>query len=71
MEAGLIQAGRNKHEELVKKIAIPKDGYIETYLVNESSDDVWPAYRQRQVRPVQYYEHRAIDCPGNPWSLSR
>ncbi|WP_192349075.1 hypothetical protein [Algoriphagus sp. Y33] len=32
---------RNRHEELIKKIAVPKDGYIETYLVNETSDDVW------------------------------
>ncbi|TXE04786.1 hypothetical protein [Algoriphagus aquimarinus] len=37
----LSKKARNKHEELIKKIAVPKDGYIETYLVNETSDDVW------------------------------
>ncbi|WP_339881304.1 DUF6443 domain-containing protein [uncultured Algoriphagus sp.] len=37
----LSRRARNKHEELTKKIAVSKDGYIETYLVNETSDDVW------------------------------
>ncbi len=37
----LPKKARNKHEELIKKIAVPKDGYIETYLVNETSDDEW------------------------------
>jgi len=37
----LSKKARNKHEELIEKIAIKKDGYIETYLVNETSDDVW------------------------------
>ncbi|GMQ30630.1 hypothetical protein Aconfl_32730 [Algoriphagus confluentis] len=32
---------RNKHEELVQKLAIKKDGYIETFLVNETSENVW------------------------------
>lgn len=32
---------RNQHEELIEKIAIRKDGYIETYLVNETSENVW------------------------------
>jgi hypothetical protein len=32
---------RNKHEELIQKLAIKKDGYIETYLVNETSENVW------------------------------
>jgi len=40
-QAILSKKARNKHEELIKKIAVPKDGYIETYLVNETSDDVW------------------------------
>ncbi|MDR7130958.1 RHS repeat-associated protein [Algoriphagus sp. 4150] len=37
----LSKKARNRHEELIKKIAVTKDGYIETYLVNETSDDVW------------------------------
>jgi hypothetical protein len=39
----LSKNARNKHEELVQKIAIKKDGYIETYLVNETAENVWPA----------------------------
>jgi hypothetical protein len=45
---------RNKHEELIQKLAVTKDGYtprrtsIETFLVNETAENVWPAYR-RQV----------------------
>jgi hypothetical protein len=35
---------RNKHEELIQKIAVPKGGYIETYLVNETIENVWPAW---------------------------
>lgn len=37
----LSKKARNKHEELVEKIAIPKDGYIETFLVNETAENVW------------------------------
>ncbi len=37
----LSKEARNKNEELIEKIAIKKDGYIETYLVNETSENVW------------------------------
>jgi RHS repeat-associated protein len=37
----LSKKARNKHEELTKKIAVPKDGYIETFLVNETEENVW------------------------------
>ena len=37
----LSKKARNKHEELIQKIAVPKDGYIETYLVNETIENVW------------------------------
>lgn len=37
----LSKKARNKHEELIKKISVPKDGYIKTYLMNETSDEVW------------------------------
>ncbi|MBN7816885.1 DUF6443 domain-containing protein [Algoriphagus pacificus] len=37
----LSKKSRNKHEELVQKIAVKKDGYIEAYLVNETNDNVW------------------------------
>lgn len=32
---------RNKHEELIHKIPVKKDGYLETFLVNETSENVW------------------------------
>lgn len=32
---------RNKHEELIQKMAFKKDGHIETFLVKETSEDVW------------------------------
>jgi hypothetical protein len=37
----LSKKARNKHEELNQKIAVTKDGYIETYLVNETEENVW------------------------------
>ncbi|OYX10064.1 MAG: hypothetical protein B7Z16_18460, partial [Algoriphagus sp. 32-45-6] len=37
----LSKEARNKHEELIQKLAIKKDGYIETFLVNETSENVW------------------------------
>ncbi|OYX11862.1 MAG: hypothetical protein B7Z16_17085, partial [Algoriphagus sp. 32-45-6] len=37
----LSKKARNKHEELIQKLAIKKDGYIETFLVNETSENVW------------------------------
>jgi RHS repeat-associated protein len=37
----LSKNARNKHEELVENIAITQDGYIETYLVNETEENVW------------------------------
>ncbi|SIN97432.1 hypothetical protein SAMN05444394_2631 [Algoriphagus halophilus] len=37
----LSKEARNKHEELIQKLAVKKDGYIEAYLVNETDDNVW------------------------------
>jgi RHS repeat-associated protein len=37
----LSKKARNRHEELSKKIAVKEDGYIETYLVNETEENVW------------------------------
>ncbi|GMQ30636.1 RHS repeat-associated core domain-containing protein [Algoriphagus confluentis] len=37
----LSKKARNKHEELIQKLSIKKDGYIETFLVNETSENVW------------------------------
>ena len=43
----LSKNARNKHEELIQKIAIKKDGYIETFLVNETGENVWPVCCQQ------------------------
>ncbi|MDP3473432.1 MAG: RHS repeat-associated core domain-containing protein, partial [Algoriphagus sp.] len=37
----LSKKARNKHEELIQKLAVKKDGFIETYLVNETAENVW------------------------------
>jgi RHS repeat-associated protein len=37
----LTRNAANQHEELEEKIAIKKNGYIETFVVNETSQDVW------------------------------
>lgn len=48
----LSKKARNKHEELKKDIFVEKDGYtprrtsIEAFVVNETSENVWPVYRQ-------------------------
>lgn len=42
----LTRNAANQHEELEEKLAIKKNGYIETFVVNETGQDVWPACRQ-------------------------
>lgn len=48
----LSKKARNKHEELKKDIFVKKDEYrprhtsIEAFVVNETSEKVWPVYRQ-------------------------
>ena len=37
----LSKKARNKHEELKKDIFVEKDGYIEAFVVNETSENVW------------------------------
>ena len=37
----LTRNAANQHEELEEKIAIKKNGYIETFVVNETTQDVW------------------------------
>jgi RHS repeat-associated protein len=37
----LTRNAANQHEELEEKIAIKKNGYFETFVVNETSQDVW------------------------------
>jgi RHS repeat-associated protein len=37
----LSRSAANQHEELEEKLAIKKNGYIETFVVNETGQDVW------------------------------
>jgi len=55
----LSKKARNKYEELIEKIAIKKDGYIESYLVNETVENVW--FDQFRIMSTG----RTLDCPRN------
>jgi len=49
----LSKKARNKHEELIEKIAVTKDGYIETFLVNETAENVWfDQFRVMSTGPI-------------------
>jgi hypothetical protein len=37
----LSKKARYTHEELIEKLAIKKNGYLETFVVNETAQDVW------------------------------
>ena len=59
----LSKKARNKHEELIEKIAIKKDGYIETFLVNETSENVWfDQFRVMITEPIIVQETHGA-CP--------
>lgn len=65
----LSKKARNKHEELIKKIAIPKDGYIETFLVNETSENVWfDQFRIQSTGPLivqeTHYDPWGVELSG-------
>jgi RHS repeat-associated protein len=61
----LSKKARNKHEELIEKIAIKKDGYIESYLVNETVENVWfDQFRIMSTGPVIVQETHY-----DPWGL--
>ncbi|PZX49224.1 RHS repeat-associated protein, partial [Algoriphagus ratkowskyi] len=51
--------------ELIEKIAIKKDGYIETYLVNETAENVWfDQFRVMSTGPIIVQETHY-----DPWGL--
>ncbi|MBC6369160.1 hypothetical protein DDT91_20395 [Algoriphagus sp. AK58] len=65
----LSKKARNKHEELIQKLAIKKDGYIETYLVNETSENVWfDQFRIMSTGPLivqeTHYDPWGVDLSG-------
>jgi hypothetical protein len=71
----LSKKSRNKQEELVEKIAVKKDGYIETFLVKETSENVWfDKFRVMSMGPLIVQETHGA-CPderidiGNPWGV--
>ncbi|SDA79698.1 RHS repeat-associated core domain-containing protein [Algoriphagus alkaliphilus] len=65
----LSKKARNKHEELIQKLAIKKDGYIETYLVNETAENVWfDQFRIMSTGPLivqeTHYDPWGVDLSG-------
>ncbi|KPQ08949.1 MAG: RHS repeat-associated core domain [Algoriphagus marincola HL-49] len=65
----LSKKARNKHEELIQKLAIKKDGYIETFLVNETSENVWfDQFRIQSTGPLivqeTHYDPWGVELSG-------
>jgi RHS repeat-associated protein len=65
----LSKKARNKHEELIEKIAVTKDGYIETYLVNETAENVWfDQFRVMSTGPLivqeTHYDPWGVELSG-------
>ncbi|WP_222718679.1 RHS repeat-associated core domain-containing protein [Algoriphagus sp. AK58] len=71
----LTRNAANQHEELEEKLAIKKNGYIETFVVNETSQDVWfDNFKILSQGSILVQETHGA-CPdersdiGNPWGL--
>ncbi|MCU0401351.1 MAG: hypothetical protein MUE75_10145 [Algoriphagus sp.] len=71
----LTRNAANQHEELEEKIAIKKNGYIETFVVNETTQDVWfDNFKILSQGSILVQETHGA-CPdersdiGNPWGL--
>jgi hypothetical protein len=71
----LSKKARNTHEELIEKLAIKKNGYLETFVVNETSQDVWfDNFRILSTGSLLVQETHGA-CPdersdiGKPWGL--
>jgi RHS repeat-associated protein len=65
----LSKKARNRHEELKTRIFVPKDGYIEAYVVNESEEDVWfDQFRILSTGPVivqeTHYDPWGVELQG-------
>lgn len=65
----LSKKARNRHEELKTRIFVPKDGYIEAYVVNESEEDVWfDEFRILSTGPVivqeTHYDPWGVELQG-------
>jgi RHS repeat-associated protein len=65
----LSKKARNRHEELKTRIFVPKDGYIEAYVVNESDEDVWfDQFRILSTGPVivqeTHYDPWGVELQG-------
>ena len=61
----LSKRSENKHEELREKLYISKPGHIETYLVNETSEDVWFDNFRIESTPPLIVQETHYD----PWGL--
>ncbi|WP_338221311.1 RHS repeat-associated core domain-containing protein [Algoriphagus sp. oki45] len=71
----LSRNAANQHEVLEENLYISQDGYMETFVVNETSEDVWfdNMMLMSMSSPIAQETHGA--CPdersdiGNPWGL--
>jgi RHS repeat-associated protein len=71
----LSRNAANQHEVLEEKLAIKKNGYLETFVVNETAQDVWfDNFRILSTGSLQVQETHGA-CPdersdiGKPWGL--
>jgi RHS repeat-associated protein len=71
----LTKNAANQHEVLEENLYISEDGYIETFVVNETSEDVWfddfmvMSTTSPVMQETQYSLSRVAQRIGNPWGL--
>ncbi len=61
----LTKKAENRHEELTESLYISKSGYMETFVANETSEDVWFDNFRIQVEPPLVVQETHYD----PWGL--
>jgi RHS repeat-associated protein len=65
----LSKKARNEHEELKTRIFVPQDGFMRTFLVNETSENVWfDQFRIQNTTPVilqeTHYDPWGVELQG-------
>jgi len=59
----ISKSAENQHEELEDKVYIGKSGYIETFVANETNEDVWfDNFRIQSSTPLVVQETHGA-CP--------
>jgi len=75
----LTKNAANQHEILEENLYISQDGYLETFVVNETAEDVWPACRSGRFDNFMVmsttslvFQETHVACPEelrDPWGL--